>query len=165
MAGSGKNGPTLKSADRAEENRSSAFSLLLVGTIGLILLILYFLDLLPVHGSGFSKYLTTFTMGVLFLVFLVMGCVSLKTYKRLSVKVGDEEKLLKDLEIWAKENLSAESLNATLYLDGEESPEEAFLLRQEEIKKRILESFPSVSEDVLDNFSEMYCDKLYPNGE
>ena len=46
----------VNNSEKAENNRSSAYTLLIVGSIGFILVVLYFLDVIPVRGL--NKYMT-----------------------------------------------------------------------------------------------------------
>ena len=45
----------VNNTEKAENNRSSAYTLLIVGITGFILVVLYFLDVIPVRGL--NKYM------------------------------------------------------------------------------------------------------------
>ena len=45
----------VNNSEKAENNRASAYTLLIVGSIGFILVVLYFLDVIPVRGL--NKYM------------------------------------------------------------------------------------------------------------
>ena len=71
----------MDSAERAEENRSSAWTLFIVGGVGLVILVLGFFGIIPFPISGFSKYMFYGVMAVLFIIFLVAGIISMKKSK------------------------------------------------------------------------------------
>ncbi len=71
----------MNSADRAEDNRSSAWTLLIVGGLGLAVIVLGALGVLPIPMRGFSKGLSMFVLGGLCVLFIIMGIVSFKKSK------------------------------------------------------------------------------------
>ena len=79
------------SAERAEENRSSAWTLTLVGGIGLIVIILNLLNVIHLPFSGFNKYMVSGLMGALFIIFIIAGIISVKKTKTYS-KAANVEK-------------------------------------------------------------------------
>ncbi|MCR4589103.1 MAG: hypothetical protein K5682_11885 [Lachnospiraceae bacterium] len=165
MADAGNQRPGLKSEHLAEENRSSAFSLLFVGIIGLILDVLFFLGVIPIKMSTFSRYMDSIVMGILFLVFLIMGIVSLKGSRYYSHRARKEKEMMDSMEQWLDLSLEGENLDDCLEMSGSETPEEMFFLRQEALKTRILQQFPKVEPEFLDHFTEYYYTKLYPDEE
>ena len=74
-------GVYVNNEERAEENRTAAYTLLSVGTAGLIAVVLFFFGIIPIHMAVFSKYMISGVMGVMFILFLIMGIVSLRNFK------------------------------------------------------------------------------------
>ena len=68
------------SAERAEENRSSAWTLLLVGGIGLIIIVLNLLNIIHLPFSGFNKYMVNGMLGALCIIFVVSGIINTLKY-------------------------------------------------------------------------------------
>ena len=64
-----------------EENKSSAIILLAVRMVGFALVVLFFFDLLPIHRLVGNKYMVSGIMGAMFLIFIVMGIVSMKNFR------------------------------------------------------------------------------------
>ena len=52
-----KSGIYRNSAERAEDNKSSAWTLLSVGVIGVIALVLVMAGVIPIHFNGITKYI------------------------------------------------------------------------------------------------------------
>ncbi len=148
--------------ERAEEHRSSAYTLLIVGGLGLIAIVLFFLDMLPIQMSGFSKYMISGVMGALFILFLVMGFVSMKNYKLLEKKAGKENNLTREIKAWCMENIKA------LDMDGELFSEEETLELSEEVKyfkrfDKIRETLGNQFMNLEEGYLERLIDEVYPD--
>ena len=63
---------------KAEDYKGSAYTLLIVGIIGIAALICMELGVLPFQIAAPGKYITYLVMGALFLIFIIMG-ISLVT--------------------------------------------------------------------------------------
>ena len=85
------NGPYEEADKKAEEYKSGADSLLIVGVAGIIALILLNLGIIPISLTGFTKALITCVMGVMFVVFIMTGITSRKSYKTLMAKADTEK--------------------------------------------------------------------------
>ncbi len=110
------------SAEHAEDNRSSAQALLGVGTIGLVFIILAFLNVFPfLHLSGLSRYFICGIMGAMFFLFIVMGFVSLRSSRTWKEKVVSEHSIEDKIRTWCGDNLKADEidLEATAALDAD----------------------------------------------
>ena len=60
------------SASKAQDNRSSAYTLLAVGGIGFIVVLLIFFNVIPLYrNAGITKYLVCGVMGAMFILFIV----------------------------------------------------------------------------------------------
>lgn len=64
---------------KAEDYKSSAYTLLLVGILGILAFILMEAGVLPFRLAGSGKYITYGVMGMMFVIFIVMGILSLKS--------------------------------------------------------------------------------------
>lgn len=144
------------SAERAEENRSSAYTLILVGGAGLLVMILGIIGIIPFHLSASSKYMVFGVMSALFLLFIVMGFVSMKSSKVFAKKAESENSLKTTMKKWCLENLNAEKLDEEVFgEDSIELTEEAkYFKRVEIIKKRIQMQFMNLDVQFLDYFAD-----------
>lgn len=66
---------------KKEETKSTAYSFLLVSVFGFIALILFATGVLPVHVADYMKIMLCIVMGVMLLIFFVIGIVSLRQLK------------------------------------------------------------------------------------
>ena len=149
------------SAEKAEDNRSSAYTLLAVGGIGFIAIVLFFFDLLPIHMGVVNRYMISGVMGVLFFLFIVMGIVSMRNSKVLMKKAKTENNLTAEIKKWCMENLSAEQINQIQLeeIDEIEAREELkYFYRTAILKELICNQFMNLDEGYVDRL----IDELYP---
>lgn len=95
-----------------KEYRSSAWALLIVGGIGLTIVILGITGVLPLQLS--NPYLFYGVTMAIFILFLVMGVLSLKSARIFAQKARAENTLLETVETWCLENLKAEEIDCAL---------------------------------------------------
>ena len=94
-------------------------------------------------------------MGSLFVLFIVMGFLSIKSYKKFEIKANEEDTLTKNLSSWCKENLTKEVIDSDL---DEVNEELLYFYRTEKIKELIKDKFMNLDEAFLDSF----IDDIYP---
>jgi len=143
----------INSDERAQEHRSSAYTLIFVGGIGIILIGLFFFDILPFQMVGFSKYMITGVMGVLFILFLVMGIISKKNSLDLAVRASKEGNVTKEIRNWCFNNLSASVIDEELFTADEvlELTEEIkYFRRFEKLQEVLNKQFLNLDEGYLD---------------
>lgn len=153
-----------KKAERAEEFKSSAITLLLVGILGIVFLVLNWFGMIPISMGTTTKYLTTGVMGAMFVIFIGIGLNSIKTFKTLSKEGEEESTLEKEILNWCKENLTKESVDADLFEETGEHSEEGmgeelkYFKRIEKMKEMISGTYINLEEGFLDKL----VDDFYP---
>lgn len=143
----------MNNEERAQENRSSAYTLLTVGTIGMVAVILFFTGVIDIGMSLINKYMVSGVMGVLFILFIVMGIVSMKNSRILWKKAGTENNLTREIKKWCLENLKKEEIDGTLAM-GELPEEIKYFQRFEYVKKAVERQFVNLDEGYLDRLVE-----------
>lgn len=145
------------SATKAEENKSSGWTLLVVGFAGMIFLALSFFDVIPLGLSGTTGYMTYGVVCALFVLFIVMGFVSMRSSK-VFAKEAETENTLKDaIEIWCLDNFNSYEIDVELFGGEDITEEEKYFRRTSYMKKRICKQFVNLNEDFLDH----YLDEIY----
>lgn len=149
------------SAAKAEDNRSSAYMLLFVGIVGFIAVILVFVGIIPLYqNAGTTKYLVCGVMGTLFILFIVLGVVSMRNSRILLIKAKSEDTLLSELTRWCEENLDAEQIDRELF--EEEIPEEQkYFRRTDKMKAVINDKFMNLDQALLEHFVDEYYQELF----
>lgn len=157
------------SASKAEDNRSSAYTLLAVGGIGFIADILIFFDVIPFYqNAGISKYLVCGVMGAMFVLFIVFGFVSMRDSKLLLVKAKSETSLRSEITKWCQDNLDGAAIDALIRKETsaeewieELTKEEMYYKRTEKMRAAIEDKFMNLDEAFLDDFVDEYYQKIY----
>ena len=146
----------VESSKKAQDFKSGGFSLLFVGGIGLIFVLLILFNVIPLHMNLFSKYLIIGVMGSMFILFIVMGFLSVKSYKKYEIKASEEDHLTSNLKTWCKENLTKGIIDADVEEEGEEL---LYFRRTEKMKDMISNKFMNLDAAFLDSF----VDDIYPD--
>lgn len=156
-----ESGPAVyeEASKKAENFKSSAWLLVIVGILGLAADVLLFLDLIPLH-LGDNKYMICLVMGGLFLLFFIFGILSFGSYRKLAVKAVEESALTGELKKWCRQSFEAGAIDAQLGLEtGDYSADETVYFRRMELMKEMVQQrFLNLDEAFLDNF----LDSLYP---
>lgn len=140
------------SADKAEDNKSSAWTLLILGFFGLIFIVLGILGVIPISFG--NPYIFYGVMGGIFGLFIVMGFVSMKSAKEYSKQAISEKDKHKEILDWCKENFKPDMIDGELYM--QDVPEEVlYFKRFEKMKQMIMEQFPDL--DIA--FAEQFIDE------
>lgn len=143
--------------EKAEDNKTSAYTLLTIGSLGLIVIILIFMDVIPIHMSVTNKYMVTGVMGVMFLLFIVMGGVSLRNSRILFKKASKENNLTTEIKKWCVNNLQMQEIDQKLELTDQQE-ELKYFQRIAYMRSAINKQFMNLDEAYLDRL----LDEVYP---
>ncbi len=150
-------------SEQAAENRSSAWTLLIVGGLGLIALGLLLAGVLPLKLQGSNRFMISGIMGAMFVIFIVMGFVSLKNSKQYAREADSENSLKSTMEKWCRENLEGAKVDASLQLSA--APEEEWYFRRVALIKALLNrQFVNLDQEFLDHFVDDMYDTIFPEG-
>lgn len=144
------------SAERAEENRSSAWILLIMGIAGIIVVALGIMGIIPFRLG--NSYLTYGVMSAIFLLFIVMGVISLKNAKIFAKKAESESNLQEILLKWCNENFSADAIDGEIDKTDEDTEEILYFKRCEQMKKMLNHQFMNLDQAFLEHFID---EKVY----
>lgn len=144
------------SAQKAAEFKDSGYTLLGVGTVGLILILLMVFDVLPFHFAGIS-FITYGVLGAMFLIFIIVGGSSMKSAKAYKKEALSESNLKEEILNWCRNNLTADSIDAELS-EEEQTEEEKYFKRTAYIRNEIGQKFINIEEGFLDQL----IDEFYP---
>lgn len=149
--------------EQAKEVKSSAVALMIVGTVGLILDILYILNVIPTKWSIFTKTITCSVMGVLFVVLIIMGFLSVKSVKNLLSFAKEEDKMTGEIEKWYQKELTSGQIDNMLEgrMERDLPEEEKYFYRIEQIRHVLTEKFMNLDPAYADNMTEKIYQELY----
>ena len=146
--------------EKAYENKSSAYTLLTVGTAGILLMTLVFVEVIDLGISITNKYIVTGVMGVLFILFIIMGIVSMKNSRILRKKASKENNLTIEIKKWCVENLEKSEIDHTLNLAGIQE-ELQYFQRFDYIKAAVQKQFMNLDEGYLDRLIEEVYSEIF----
>ena len=139
----------INSGAKAEENRSSAWVLLVVGILGMLVMILGMTDVLPLNIG--NPYMFYGVMSAVFILFLVMGVVSMRNAKIFEKKAESENSLVDTLLAWSKENLTAEKIDSEIENASDTPAEALYYKRFEVIRSQMNHQFMNLDQQMLEN--------------
>lgn len=150
--------------ERAEDNKSSAYTLLTIGVIGFIVIALFFLKVIPSNMTPSGRYMISGVMGVMFVLFIVMGFVSLKNFKSFKQKAYKENNLTAEIKKWCIENIQKDKIDALLSY-SDESDEIKYFGRFNEVKKMINKQFMNLNASYVDRLIEEIYSQIFEQEE
>lgn len=148
--------PYINSAEKAEENKSSAWTLLLVGCVGLVIMILGAMGVLPFRVG--NPYMFYGVMSAIFILFVVMGVISLKNAKLFAKKAESENSLRDTLLQWCRENLTVEKVDSQIPNAEGDTEETLYFKRYEVVKKMMNYQFMNLDQGFLEKLID---DEVY----
>lgn len=153
-----KNELYVNNEEKADENKSSAFALLSVGIIGLAAIILFFLGIIPSNMSANNKYTITSIMGGMFLLFIVMGFMSIANSKKYEEKAKKENNLTAEIKKWCIDTLNKDDIDSECGIVN--IPEEMkYFARVKYVKKMINKQFMNLEDAYVNRIvDEMYAE-------
>ena len=142
---------------KAEDYKSGADSLLIVGVIGAVALVLLNLGVLPISLPAFTKAMITGVMGIMFVIFIFMGISSRKSYAKLKSQASSDKDTKADIKKYLKETINVEEFDKEL-CDDEPSMEILYFRRMEKLKEMVF----SYAEVIDVSFAEYILEEVYP---
>lgn len=154
--------PFVKAIDKAENYKSSAYALLLVGVLGVIALVLSFVGVLNFAIDSHMKPIVYSALGLMFVIFIVIGIRSYIRSKQFLTMASKEDDLTFKINNYFSE-LSKEDIDKQAFMeDIEDDTEEAkFFKRNEAIKSLIKEQFGDLESSFVSEMAENVYVKLY----
>ena len=149
------------------ENKSSAYMLLTVGIIGIIVLALICTDVIKIYFSLTSKIISGAVMGSLFVTFLVMGIITLKNAKKYGEKAKEEGDLTTKILDYCADNLTPMTVDrACKDEEWDALPEEMkYFKRIDFIKDFITGHFLNLEEDYVSFLADEMYTTFYDDEE
>lgn len=142
---------------KAEDFKSSAYTLIIVGAIGIIALVLLELGVFPFSLAAPGKYITYGVMGTMFMIFIIMGFSSFKSSKKYADEAKAEDDLTSRIKSWALENVTKESIVKQAALPEQMPDEVKYFKYFELVKNAIKAEFGDMNASYL----ESLCEELY----
>lgn len=156
--------PYINNEEKAEDNKASAYTLLLVGGVGLAFILMIFFEVLPIRMTVSGKYMMCGVMGVMFILFIVMGFVSMRNSKILKKKAKKENNLTREINKWCCDTFQKEEVDEKLQI-GNLPDELKYFQRFEYMKMTIKNQFMNLDEAYLDRLIEEIYPEIFERDE
>ena len=144
--------------DMQSETKSSAWTFLLVGSGGFLIITLALIGFIKLPFSIFSLAI----MEIMFFIFLIVAGLSFKKAISMLDDISKESTLEEKISVWAKENLAPESL--TVDLDENTTSEMKYFMVTELMRERMMLAFPELDDAYAEELAEHYYNELFPEG-
>lgn len=142
---------------KAEDFKSSAYTLFIVGVLGIAALVLIERGILPFQLAAPGKYITYVVMGALFVIFIVMGISSFVSAKKYAGEAETEDALTARIKEWVRANMTADGIRQQAVF-GEDTPEEERYFQYFDLlKDAVSQEFGAINTSYL----EAVCEELY----
>lgn len=148
-----------KLSDKYEDVKSSAYTLILVGGVGLFVMILQWINVIKFPISSQTKWLFNSVLGGMFIIFLAAGIVSFMHAKKVKIEAEIEDKLINKINQFAKENITKEIIDKEVPQD--DPVEILFFNRAEVIKNILMHEFEDADEALIDELIENIYQSIY----
>lgn len=139
------------------ENRSTAYSFLLIGGGGLVLVLLFALDILPLPVAAHTRIMLGVVMTVLFTAFLVIGVVHFRKLGQMAADAKQEKDSNVEIKEWFFKTYPAE------LTDTDDDAEQLYFKRYYKMREHLHSEYPDLAEDYEDYLLEQFYNELYPD--
>lgn len=146
----GKSSVYVKAADKYIDLKFSAISFILFAAIGFALIALNLVGIM-----SFLSSFSTVIMGVIFIVFLVIGIVTLSKASSIKAKIGEEESKTEEVTVWMKDRFTNSYYDS--FKDDSVPAEKHYFLVIDQLMDEITEAFPNMER----NYLEQLVDENY----
>lgn len=142
--------------DRYADARSTAFSFLVIGVLGLAAMILDITGTLNMPLQGFAVY----TMAGLFALFFLFGAASIIKSKKLLPDIRKEQAQINAIQKWYHtDGIHEEAMSALEKRPSDESEEEWYLRKYRTVCLLLKKHFPDVNEQLIDKLASDFCEE------
>ena len=153
----------IKKADKYEDVKSSAWTMMIVGILGIIFDVLAFTEVIKIPFNPTTAWLFYGIMTLVFVSFVVAGIYSYFKAVKINEEAKIENQKIDEINAWANDNISKNVIDAGLDLN--ESVEILYFSRAEKIKNLLMHEFEDVDEGLIDLLTENIYTKFYEEDE
>ncbi len=141
--------------EKYAETKSSAWTFLILGAAGFLVVTLSLLGILSLPLNTFALAI----LEIMFVSFLAIAFLSFRNAGSMSSAILQENDLDARIREWAAAHLNPEELEAGLEPDISE--EMKYFTVSEEIRRRIMTAFPEVDDSYAEELTERFYNELY----
>lgn len=155
----------VEKSTKYDDMKSTAYSFLLVGAGGILLLILALAGVIPVQFAAYMKGLMGIVMGSMFLIFFVIGLRSYMQLGSLKEQVLKEQREMDAAIKWFHDSYSAKAIDVSLDIHEADDMQKKYFQRSSYMKRLLHSQFPDYDDSFLDYLTELFYDELFGHEE
>ncbi|MGN0341587.1 MAG: hypothetical protein ACI4DO_02235 [Roseburia sp.] len=144
-----------------ESTKSTAYTFLPMGIIGLVLSVLVITDVIKLPINQTTKVEMCVVLSILFVIFIIIGIWHLRALKGLSHEADADEKRTADIRRWFLENYSSEKIDRVCMISDDLSEEQSYFKRYEYMKQELSMGFPELPEEYAEYLLEELYNEIY----
>lgn len=149
-----------KKEEKYKDNLSSAYTFLICGVLGLLIVFLDFFGAIKLLSStGSAKIVLSIVMGLFFMFFIIISIKSFLYSSKLKRMAKEENEFINELFKWLDETITIESIDASF--DDSLAEVEKYFSRVAYIQDKIKSHTEDIDENFLSSMAEDYYNKLY----
>lgn len=154
---SSTNRPYVEATTRESDNRSSFFSFLIMDLVLLVVGILLYLDIIPIAiGDTSAKVFDLIILGILFIIFTIVGISALLKSKSLKADAKREEILTEEIIEYVTGSYEDPVM-------PDMNDEEKYFERDKRIREMINCKFKGLKDSYLDYVTEIVYTEIFPD--
>jgi hypothetical protein len=151
-----------KTQAKYKNNMESAFSLLFIGILGVVVLILLDLDIIKLSFSSVTKIMMNIVMGIVFVIFIITGIVSYISANKLKTDIVLEADTTDKIKDYINSNITKEIIDNSIDDINDYTQEELYILRCDKISELITTNIEGpCEENVLSDIIEEIYDSVF----
>lgn len=143
-----------------EDTKSTAFTFLFIGLLGIVFLVLLALDVIHLGMESHMRIMMFLVMGALFLFFVGIGIRYQLLLSSVKQELQEEEDSNESILTWFFDTYTAASIDSMLNSHAEDE-EQLYFLRYEILQKLLKEQYPALEESYADHILEEIYSRLY----
>lgn len=144
-----------------EDTKSTGYTFTLVGGVGILLLVLIDANVISLSIQPYMKTILSIVMGILFLVFLVIGIRSFLSLKQIEQAAGRQETAEKEIAEWFLKNYKEELLSYWTADMDESSPDTLYFPRYEKMNGILSKQYPKLNDDEKEHIIEILYESIF----
>lgn len=146
-----------------EDMKSTAYSFLLVGAAGILLLVLVYAGVIPLKFAAYMKSIMGIVMGGMFAIFFLIGARAYMQLGSLKTQVQAEKEETDAAKNWFMEQYSAKAVDVSAEISEDDGMQQKYFKRSLFMKQSLHKQFPSYADAFLDYLTEQFYEELFPN--
>ena len=151
----------INNKDKYEDMKSTGWTFVLVGGIGLLAVILMDLGIFPFQMQNYMKIIFSIVMGALFLIFLAIGIKSFLSLKQIKTDAKNQEERETEIVSWFLSHYSEEMKTYHTPDMKEDDFDTLYYPRADKIEELIAAEYKNLSADEMDHLVERLYSEIF----